>query len=93
VNGRNSIGWDERLALDVWYVDHQSFWLDLKVLAATCVAVFKVWNVSAPGHATMPNFMGSSRPPVEASESGAQDALSDSRPDMAKTKWCQSNVA
>lgn len=79
VKGRNAIGWEERLALDVWYVDNWSFWLDLKILAATFLALFKVGNVSAPGHATMPNFMGSSTYPAEAGESGAQGALSDSR--------------
>jgi len=62
VNGRNALAWDERLALDVWYVDHRSFWLDLQILAATFVALFRYKNVSAPGYATMPLFMGSSRP-------------------------------
>ena len=79
VNGRNAIGWDERLALDVQYVDRRSFLLDLKILAATCLTLFKVTNVSAPGHATMPIFTGSSTYPADASESGAQGALSDSR--------------
>ena len=84
VNGRNSIGWNERLALDVRYVDHRSFWLDLKILAATCVALFKVRNVSAPDPATMPIFLGSSRSPPKPARPG-QDALSNSRPGMAET--------
>jgi lipopolysaccharide/colanic/teichoic acid biosynthesis glycosyltransferase len=61
IRGRNAIGWEERLALDVYYVDHRSFWLDLKILAATGLALFKVGDVNAPGHATMPVFTGSPR--------------------------------
>lgn len=59
VNGRNALSWDERLALDVWYVDHWSVWLDLKILGMTMVKVLKRSGVSAEGHATMPEFTGS----------------------------------
>ncbi|HOX04675.1 MAG TPA: sugar transferase [Candidatus Paceibacterota bacterium] len=58
VKGRNALPWDEKLRLDVWYVDHQSFWLDLKILALTVVQVFRSHGISAPGHATMPEFRG-----------------------------------
>ena len=56
VNGRNETSWEERLALDVWYVDHRSLWLDLKILATTLAAVIARRGVSAPGHATMPEL-------------------------------------
>jgi sugar O-acyltransferase (sialic acid O-acetyltransferase NeuD family) len=58
VNGRNAIDWDEKLAFDVWYVDHRSFWLDLYILILTVVAVLKRSDVNRPGHATAPEFMG-----------------------------------
>lgn len=58
VNGRNAISWAERFDLDVWYVDHQSFWLDLRILAMTAQKVFSSRDVSARGHVTMPEFMG-----------------------------------
>lgn len=86
VNGRNSLEWDKRLALDVWYVDNRSFWLDLKILAATCIAVFKVRDVSAPGHATMPIFMGSGQSHPKASETKAQESAAGSRPDRNQPK-------
>lgn len=58
VNGRNAISWDEKFRLDVWYVDHQSFLLDLKILWLTALKVFKRDGVSAEGHVTMPKFTG-----------------------------------
>ena len=58
VNGRNAVSWDERFALDVWYVDHWSLWLDVKILALTVVRVFAGSGVSRAGHATMPEFEG-----------------------------------
>lgn len=60
VNGRNAISWEEKFALDVWYVDHQSFLLDLKILWMTVWQVVARSNISAPGHATAPRFLGSS---------------------------------
>jgi lipopolysaccharide/colanic/teichoic acid biosynthesis glycosyltransferase len=59
VNGRNALSWEARFALDVWYVDHVSLWLDLRILAATVLRVFRRGDVNAEGHATMPKFMGS----------------------------------
>jgi len=58
VNGRNSTTWEERLALDVWYVDHVSFALDLRVLLSTVTAVVRRRGISAEGHVTMPEFQG-----------------------------------
>lgn len=61
VNGRNAIGWDEKFALDVWYVDNQNFWLDLKILALTVLKVVRRHGISADGEATMPKFEGNER--------------------------------
>ena len=58
VNGRNAITWEEKFALDVWYVDNRSFLLDLKILAMTAWKVIRGEGISAPGEATMPEFMG-----------------------------------
>lgn len=58
VNGRNAISWDEKFKLDVWYVDNQSFWLDLKILWMTVVKVFKREGISQEGQATMTKFEG-----------------------------------
>jgi lipopolysaccharide/colanic/teichoic acid biosynthesis glycosyltransferase len=58
VAGRNAVGWDERLATDVWYVDHRSLWLDLRVLVRTVGVVLGRAGVSAPGEATMAPFAG-----------------------------------
>jgi lipopolysaccharide/colanic/teichoic acid biosynthesis glycosyltransferase len=63
INGRNARTWQDKLALDVWYVDHWSLWLDLKILAATIAAVLRRQGVSSEGHATMPEFMGDTLDP------------------------------
>jgi lipopolysaccharide/colanic/teichoic acid biosynthesis glycosyltransferase len=59
VNGRNAISWDEKFRLDVWYVDHNTFWLDLKILWLTLAKVFKREGISQDGQATMEKFLGS----------------------------------
>lgn len=56
VNGRNAISWDEKFALDVWYVDNHSLWLDLKIIWLTIRKVAKREGISAAGEATMPKF-------------------------------------
>ena len=56
VNGRNAIGWDKKLELDVWYVDNRSFWLDLKILWLTILKVLKREGISHEGHVGMPRF-------------------------------------
>jgi len=58
VNGRNAISWEQKFSLDVWYVDHQSLWLDLRILAMTLISALRRRDISAPGHATMPEFTG-----------------------------------
>lgn len=60
VNGRNALSWEEKFAHDVWYVDHQSTLLDLKILLMTVGKVLKRDGISADGQATMTEFMGSS---------------------------------
>jgi lipopolysaccharide/colanic/teichoic acid biosynthesis glycosyltransferase len=57
VKGRNNLSWEERFDLDVWYVDHRSLWLDLKILAMTGPVVMRGHGVSAPGYATMSEFI------------------------------------
>jgi lipopolysaccharide/colanic/teichoic acid biosynthesis glycosyltransferase len=59
VNGRNAISWEEKFAMDVWYVDHRSFWLDIKILWLTVRKVLLRDGISAAGDATMPRFTGS----------------------------------
>jgi lipopolysaccharide/colanic/teichoic acid biosynthesis glycosyltransferase len=58
VNGRNALSWEERLKLDVWYVDHRSLWLDLRILWLTVRKVILREGISAQGEATMPRFTG-----------------------------------
>lgn len=59
VNGRNAISWEERFRLDVWYVDHRSFLLDLKIIAMTAAKILKREGIAHEGAATMPRFVGS----------------------------------
>lgn len=61
VNGRNAISWEQKFALDVWYVDNRNFLLDLKILFLTVYKVFKRSNISAENEATMTRFNGSHR--------------------------------
>jgi lipopolysaccharide/colanic/teichoic acid biosynthesis glycosyltransferase len=58
VNGRNALTWEQKFELDVWYVDHRSFWLDLSILLMTVRKVFGREGISAKGEATMPRFTG-----------------------------------
>lgn len=62
VNGRNAIDWDQRLELDVWYVENRSLALDLKILWTTVSKVLKREAISQPGQATIERFRGASRP-------------------------------
>ena len=59
VNGRNAVSWEEKFRLDVWYVDHRSFWLDLKILGMTFWKTIRREGISQSGQATMEEFMGS----------------------------------
>jgi lipopolysaccharide/colanic/teichoic acid biosynthesis glycosyltransferase len=79
VNGRNAISWDEKFALDVWYVENRSFWLDLKILLLTLKKVFVREGISERGQATMTRFTGNNsgaapdvgRDPSKLTERGA----------------------
>jgi lipopolysaccharide/colanic/teichoic acid biosynthesis glycosyltransferase len=59
VNGRNAINWEDKFALDVWYVDHRSLWLDVRILWMTVKKVLVRDGISAAGEVTMPRFTGS----------------------------------
>lgn len=61
VNGRNAIDWDEKLALDVWYVDHRSLTLDIHIIWMTILKVFRREGISHQGNATMHQFRGPER--------------------------------
>lgn len=61
VNGRNTLTWDEKFELDIWYVDNYSLWLDIKILWMTLIKVLRREGISADGHETMPKFMGSGK--------------------------------
>jgi sugar transferase EpsL len=58
INGRNTTDWPTRLAMDVWYVDHWSFWLDIKIILITIWKVLKREGISQPGQATVEYFKG-----------------------------------
>jgi len=68
VNGRNALSWEEKFKLDVWYVDNQSLWLDIRILLLTLKKVLLREGISAQGEATMPKFTGT--PPAEAGQDG-----------------------
>jgi sugar transferase EpsL len=59
VNGRNALSWEEKFRLDVWYVDHASLSLDLKILVLTVWKTIRRDGINQRGHATMPDFLGS----------------------------------
>jgi lipopolysaccharide/colanic/teichoic acid biosynthesis glycosyltransferase len=61
VNGRNSLTWEEKFALDVWYVDHRTFWLDMKIVVMTFFKVFARSGINSDKAATMEEFRGSGR--------------------------------
>jgi lipopolysaccharide/colanic/teichoic acid biosynthesis glycosyltransferase len=67
VNGRNELTWQDKFRLDVWYVDHWTFWLDIKILILTIGKVFKREGITQEGHTTSEEFMGNS-----ASDQGHQ---------------------
>lgn len=62
VRGRNSLPWEEKFKLDVWYVDHRSFWLDMLILLLTLGKVIRREGISQPGQATTEYFMGNKEP-------------------------------
>lgn len=69
INGRNALDWKRKFELDVWYVDHQSFRLDMLILVRTLGKLFSPDGISSAGHATMPEFFGVS---AESERGGAR---------------------
>lgn len=67
INGRNALSWEDKFALDVWYIDHLSLWLDLRIILLTIWKVLRREGISQAGFATMPEFMGN-----QPSGSGAE---------------------
>ena len=61
INGRNALDWDKKFEFDVWYVDHLTFGLDIRILWLTLMKVFTKEGISYEGHATMPGFKGTGR--------------------------------
>ena len=59
VNGRNALSWEEKFRFDIWYVDHRSFFLDLKIIALTLVKILQREGIAHDGEATAPRFLGS----------------------------------
>ncbi len=61
VNGRNSLTWEEKFALDVWYVDHRTFWLDMRIVVMTFFKVFARTGINSDKAATMEEFRGAEK--------------------------------
>jgi sugar transferase EpsL len=68
VNGRNALSWPEKFALDIWYVDHWSLWLDMRILFRTLLKCLSQRDIAHPGHATMPEFLGAQAHPMKRQE-------------------------
>ncbi len=73
INGRNALTWQDKFKLDVWYVDHWSFWLDLRILVLTVLKVLRREGISQPGHATAQEFMGNPTPTIEELSTSQDD--------------------
>jgi lipopolysaccharide/colanic/teichoic acid biosynthesis glycosyltransferase len=65
INGRNAITWDEKFALDLWYVDHHSLFVDIKIIVLTLYKVLRMKDISHHGSPTMPKFTGNSSPLID----------------------------
>lgn len=72
VNGRNALSWEQKFRLDVYYVDHRSFWLDIRILALTVAKVLRRDSVEFPGADQMPFFLGSGGPTRSHSSEGRE---------------------
>src|SRR5438874_356187 len=70
VNGRNALSWDQKLAMDVWYVDHQSVWLDIKIMVLTAWALLTQHGIDEPGQIGSSEFLGNRIPGGDTAESG-----------------------
>lgn len=65
VSGRNALDWEQKFALDIWYVDHRTLWLDIKILGMTVARLLRPSGIAAEGEASMPEFFGSKPSAVE----------------------------
>jgi lipopolysaccharide/colanic/teichoic acid biosynthesis glycosyltransferase len=72
INGRNTLNWDDRLALDVWYVDHASLWLDARIVVQTAFRLVRGTDVSADGDLDVPRFQGTQDRTVVAPLTGVR---------------------
>jgi lipopolysaccharide/colanic/teichoic acid biosynthesis glycosyltransferase len=61
IHGRNALNWEQRFEMDLWYVEHRGFWLDLSILAKTFLQVIRRDGIAQPGHATMPEYLGAGK--------------------------------
>ena len=61
INGRNAVSWEQKFDLDVWYVDHKTFWLDAVILVRTLLTVLRSEGINRDGHSTAPLFEGKGR--------------------------------
>jgi sugar transferase EpsL len=61
INGRNAISWEQKLGYDIWYIDHRSIWLDIRILWVSVVKVMRAEGISQVGHATTEKFRGNAR--------------------------------
>lgn len=66
INGRNALNWEQKFALDVWYADHWSLWLDIKIIPLTIWKIFKREGINQPGQATMEEFVGDDVSPANS---------------------------
>ncbi len=73
INGRNAISWEEKFALDVWYVDHWTLWIDAKILFLTFFKVLKREDINSSRHATMEEFQGTGRAAAGSAEGEGGD--------------------
>ena len=73
VNGRNALTWQEKFAYDVWYVDHWSLWLDIKIIGLTIIKVLRQEGISQPGQATAQLFRGNSEETADKPPDRRQD--------------------
>jgi len=73
VNGRNALTWEEKFAHDVWYVDHWSLWLDIKIIGLTIIKVLRQEGISQPGQATAQLFRGNSEETADKPPDRRQD--------------------
>jgi sugar transferase EpsL len=90
IHGRNSISWEEKFELDVWYVDHWSLWLDLKILALTLVRVIQGNGVNLGADLTAPEFLGT--PESEASTDSEAPRAHRTSPGRPALDHCNSSL-